>query len=301
MTQNTQYIPQHLGIILDGNRRWALRKGLPVFEGHRRGLVAVEKVIKSGANVVFCQKGVDDLARYFLAKAGIFVTHRVKKNDLEKLSRATGGKIITSLDEITPVALGHAGLVEERMVGNGEMIFITECSNPNTYSILLRGGTEHVVTSLSRAVHDALRVVGVTIEDGKLVAGGGSPEMELAQRLRTYASTMTGREQLAINKFAQSMEIIPKTLAENAGLDAIDLLAELRNKHDHGNVSVGLDVYEGKTVDMLKKGVIEPLRVKTQAITSATEAASMILRIDDVIASAKDANPKKKPDLSDLD
>ncbi|MCZ7362558.1 MAG: thermosome subunit alpha [Candidatus Methanoperedens sp.] len=262
---------------------------------------AVEKVIKSGANVVFCQKGVDDLARYFLAKAGIFVTHRVKKNDLEKLSRATGGKIITSLDEITPVALGHAGLVEERMVGNGEMIFITECSNPNTYSILLRGGTEHVVTSLSRAVHDALRVVGVTIEDGKLVAGGGSPEMELAQRLRTYASTMTGREQLAINKFAQSMEIIPKTLAENAGLDAIDLLAELRNKHDHGNVSVGLDVYEGKTVDMLKKGVIEPLRVKTQAITSATEAASMILRIDDVIASAKDANPKKKPDLSDLD
>ena len=262
---------------------------------------AVEKVIKSGANVVFCQKGVDDLARYFLAKAGIFVTHRVKKNDLEKLSRATGGKIITSLDEITPVALGHAGLVEERMVGNGEMIFITECSNPNTYSILLRGGTEHVVTSLSRAVHDALRVVGVTIEDGKLVAGGGSPEMELAQRLRTYASTMTGREQLAVNKFAQSMEIIPKTLAENAGLDAIDLLAELRNKHDHGNVSVGLDVYEGKTVDMLKKGVIEPLRVKTQAITSATEAASMILRIDDVIASAKDANPKKKPDLSDLD
>ncbi len=262
---------------------------------------AAEKVIKSGANVVFCQKGVDDLARYFLAKAGIFVTHRVKKNDLEKLSRATGGKIITSLDEITPVALGLAGLVEERMVGNGEMIFITECSNPNTYSILLRGGTEHVVTSLSRAVHDALRVVGVTIEDGKLVAGGGSPEMELAQRLRTYASTMTGREQLAINKFAQSMEIIPKTLAENAGLDAIDLLAELRNEHDNGNVSIGLDVYEGKLVDMLEKGVIEPLRVKTQAITSATEAASMILRIDDVIASAKDASPKKKPDLSDLD
>lgn len=262
---------------------------------------AADKVIKSGANVVFCQKGVDDLARYFLAKAGIFVTHRVKKNDLLKLSRATGGKIITSLDEITPDSLGEAGLVEEKMVGNGEMIFITGCKNPDTYSILLRGGTEHVVTSLSRAMHDALRVVGVTIEDGKLVAGGGSPEVELALRLREYASTMTGREQLAINKFADSMEIIPKTLAENAGLDVIDILVELRNEHQKGNKYVGLDVYEGKAVDMLDAGVIEPLRVKTQAISSATEAASMILRIDDVMASAKDTNPKKKPDLSDLD
>ncbi|MCE8426329.1 MAG: TCP-1/cpn60 chaperonin family protein [Candidatus Methanoperedens sp.] len=262
---------------------------------------AAEKVIKSGTNVVFCQKGVDDIARYFLAKAGIFVTHRVKKNDLLKLSRATGGKIITSLDEITPDSLGEAGLVEEKMVGNGEMIFITGCKNPDTYSILLRGGTEHVVTSLSRAMHDALRVVGVTIEDGKLVAGGGSPEIELALRLRKYASTMTGREQLAVNKFADSMEIIPKTLAENAGLDVIDMLVELRNEHEKGNKYVGLDVYEGRPVDMLENGVIEPLRVKTQAITSATEAASMILRIDDVIASAKDTNPKKKPDLSDLD
>ncbi len=262
---------------------------------------ASEKVIKSGANAVFCQKGVDDLARYFLAKAGIFVTHRVKKNDLTKLSRATGGKIISSLDEITPDALGHAGLVEEKMVGNGEMIFITECSNPDTYSILLRGGTEHVVTSLNRAVHDALRVVGVTIEDGKLVAGGGSPEMELSLRLRDYASTLSGREQLAVIRFAGAMEIIPKTLAENAGLDAIDLLAELRTRHEQGDKYSGLDVYEGKAVNMLDSGVIEPLRVKTQAITSATEAASMILRIDDVISSAKDANPKKKPDLSDLD
>ncbi len=262
---------------------------------------AAEKVIKSGANVVFCQKGVDDLARYFLAKAGVFVAHRVKKNDLEKLSRATGGKIITSLEEIRPEALGHAGLVEEKMVGNGEMIFITGCRNPDTYSILLRGGTEHVVTSLDRAMHDALRVVGVTIEDGKLVAGGGSPEIELALRLRRYASTLNGREQLAVSKFADSMEIIPKTLAENAGLDAIDMLAELRNQHERGNGNVGLDVYEGKPVDMLENGVIEPLRVKTQAIASATEAASMILRIDDVMAAAKEEHPKKKPDLSDIE
>ncbi|MCX9011369.1 MAG: thermosome subunit alpha [Candidatus Methanoperedens sp.] len=262
---------------------------------------AANKVIKSGANVVFCQKGVDDMARYFLAKAGIFVAHRVKKNDLEKLSRATGGKIIASLNEIAPDTLGHAGLVEERMVGNGEMIFITECSNPDTYSILLRGGTEHVVTSLNRAMHDALRVVGVTIEDGKIVAGGGAPETELALRLREYASTLEGREQLAVSKFADALEIIPKTLAENAGLDAIDMLGELRNQHEQGNNNAGLDVYEGKPVDMLENGVIEPLRVKTQAITSATEAASMILRIDDVMASAKDEHPKKKPDLSDMD
>jgi thermosome len=262
---------------------------------------AADKVIKSGANVVFCQKGVDDLARYFLAKAGVFVTHRVKKNDLSKLSRATGGKIITSLDEITPESLGEAGLVEEKMVGNGEMIFITQCKNPDTYSILLRGGTEHVVTSLNRAMHDALRVVGVTIEDGKLVAGGGSPEIELALRLREYASTLEGREQIAVNKFADAMEIIPKTLAENAGLDVIDMLAELRNQHMKGNMNVGLNVYEGKPVDMLEAGVIEPLRVKTQAIASATEAASMILRIDDVMASAKEEHPKKKPDLSDFE
>ena len=262
---------------------------------------AADKVIKSGTNVVFCQKGVDDLARYFLAKAGIFVTHRVKKNDLEKLSRATGGKIISSLDEIKPETLGHAGLVEEKTVGNGEMIFITECKNPDIYSILLRGGTEHVVTSLDRAMHDALRVVGVAIEDEKIVAGGGSTEIELALRLRGYASTLTGREQLAVNKFADALEIVPKTLAENAGLDAIDMLTELRKQHEQGNKNVGLDVYEGEPVDMLENDVIEPLRVKTQAITSATEAASMILRIDDVIASAKEERPKKKPDLSDLD
>ncbi|MFH0903828.1 MAG: TCP-1/cpn60 chaperonin family protein, partial [Methanobacteriota archaeon] len=164
-----------------------------------------------------------------------------------------------------------------------------------------RGGTEHVVTSLSRAMHDALRVVGVTIEDGKLVAGGGSPEMELSLRLHKYASTLSGREQLAVNRFASAMEIIPRTLAENAGLDAIDMLAQLRTQHEKGNKYAGLDVYEGKSVNMLENGVIEPLRVKNQAIASATEAASLILRIDDVIAAAKEGRPKKKPDLADLD
>jgi chaperonin GroEL (HSP60 family) len=253
---------------------------------------AADKVIKSGANVVFCQKGVDALARYFLAKAGVFVTHRVKKNDLMKLSRATGGKIISSLDDISPEMLGEAGLVEEKMVGNGEMIFISECKNPDSYSILLRGGTEHVVAALARAMNDALRVVGVAIEDEKILAGGGAPEVELALRLREYASTLEGREQLAVNAFADAMEVIPKTLAENAGLDSIDMLVELRSQHELGNKNAGLDVYEGKAVDMLKNNVIEPLRVKTQAIASATEAANMILRIDDVISAEKNTKPK---------
>ena len=253
---------------------------------------ATEKVIKSGANVVFCQKGVDNLARYFLAKAGVFVTHRVKKNDLLKLSRATGGKVFSSLDDISPELLGDAGLVEEKMVGNGEMIFVSECKNPDTYSILLRGGTEHVVAALARAMNDALRVVGVAIEDKNILAGGGAPEVELALRLREYAATLEGREQLAVNAFADSMEVIPKTLAENAGLDTIDMLVELRSQHEQGNKSAGLDVYEGKTVDMLENNVIEPLRVKTQAIASATEAANMILRIDDVIQAEKNAAPK---------
>ena len=181
------------------------------------------------------------------------------------------------------------------------MIFITGCKNPDTYSILLRGGTEHVVTSLDRAMNDALRVVAVAIEDRNIVAGGGSPEIELALRLREYAATLKGREQLAVSKFADAMEIIPKTLAENAGLDPVDMLVELKSQHEQGQKNTGLDVYKGMPVDMLKKGVIEPLRVKTQAIASATEAASMILRIDDVIASAKAEKPKKQPDLSDLD
>ena len=245
----------------------------------------VDSIIKTGANVVFCQKGIDDLAQHFLAKAGIYTVRRVKKSDMEKLARATGGRVVTSIHDLTAKDLGKAGLVEERKIGDEKMTFVEECKNPKSVSIILRGGTEHVVDELDRAMEDALRVVGVVIEDKMLVPGGGAPEVELALRLREYAATVGGREQLAIEAFADSMEVIPKTLAENAGLDQIDSLVALRSQHEKGIKSAGLDMDTGEPVDMLKLGVVEPLRVKTQAINSAAEAAVMILRIDDVIAS----------------
>ena len=251
----------------------------------------VDKVIASGASVVFCQKGIDDIAQHYLAKAGIFAVRRVKKSDIENLARATGANIANSIDSISPKDLGSAGLVEECKVSGDEMIYISKCKNPKAVSIVIRGGTVHVVDELDRAIHDALMVVGVVIEDRKLVAGGGSPETELSLQLRKYASQEGGRIQLAIEAFASSLEIIPRTLAENAGLDAIDMLVAIRAAHENGKKTVGLDVFEGKPVDMLKAGVVEPLRVKTQAISSATEAAIMILRIDDIIASSKSAAP----------
>ena len=245
----------------------------------------VDKIAASGANVLFVQKGIDDLAQHYLAKAGIYTVRRVKKSDMEKLARATGARVVTSIHEISKEDLGKAGLVEERKVSDEKMTFVEECHNPKSVSIILRGGTEHVVDELDRAMEDALRVVGVAVEDKMLVAGGGAPEVELALRLRAYASTVGGREQLAIESFADAMEIIPKTLAENAGLDQIDTLVSLRSQHEKGVKTAGLDMDTGKPVDMLKLGVVEPLRVKTQAINSAAEAAVMILRIDDVIAS----------------
>jgi len=245
----------------------------------------VDKIVSTGANVLFVQKGIDDLAQHFLAKAGIYAIRRVKKGDMEKLARATGGRVITSIHELTSEDLGKAGLVEERKVSDDKMTFVEQCENPKSVSIILRGGTEHVVDELDRAMEDALRVVGVALEDKMLVAGGGAPEVELALRLRAYASTVGGREQLAVEAFADSMEIIPKTLAENAGLDQIDTLVALRSKHEEGVKSAGLDMDTGKPVDMFSLGVVEPLRVKTQAINSAAEAAVMIIRIDDVIAS----------------
>ncbi len=245
----------------------------------------VDSIVATGANVVFCQKGIDDLAQHFLAKAGIYTVRRVKKSDMEKLARATGGRIVTSIHELTKDDLGKSCVVEERKVSDEKMTFVEECENPKSVSIILRGGTEHVVDELERAMEDALRVVGVAVEDQLLVPGGGAPEVELALRLRAYASTVGGREQLAIESFADAMEIIPKTLAENAGLDQIDSLVALRSKHEQGMKSAGLDMDTGKPVDMLSLGVVEPLRVKTQAIQSAAEAAVMILRIDDVIAS----------------
>jgi thermosome len=245
----------------------------------------VTKVINSGANVVFVQKGIDDIAQHYLAKAGIYAARRVKKSDMDKLARATGAKVLTSLKEINDSDLGKAGLVEEKKIGDEAMTYITECHNPKAVSIILRGGTEHVADEAERALHDALRVVGVAIEDETLVAGGGSPEVELALRLREYASTLKGREQLAVAKFADALEVIPRTLAENAGLDPIDMLVEMRSQHEKGNKTAGLNVFTGKVVDMWKEGVVEPLRVKTQAISSGTEAATMILRIDDVLSS----------------
>jgi thermosome len=245
----------------------------------------VNKVIDSGANVVFVQKGIDDIAQHYLAKAGVYAARRVKKSDMDKLARATGAKILTSLKEINGSDLGRSGLVEEKKIGDEAMTYVTECHNPKAVSIILRGGTEHVVDEAERALHDALRVVGIAIEDEKLVAGGGSPEVELALRLREYSGTLTGREQLAVSKFAEALEVIPRTLAENAGLDPIDMLVEMRSQHEKGKKTAGLNVFTGKVVDMWKEGVVEPLRVKTQAIDSATEAATMILRIDDVLSS----------------
>ncbi len=247
----------------------------------------VDAIVKSGANVLFCQKGIDDLAQHFLAKKGIYAVRRVKKSDMSKLARATGGRIASNIDDIDAQDLGASLTVEERDVGGEEMTFVTGCKNPKSVSILIRGGTEHVVDEIERILDDAISVVAVAVEDGKILPGGGAPEIETALRLREYASTVGGREQLAIENFARALEIIPRTLAENAGLDAIAALVDLRSEHEAGHKAHGLNVYTGKIVDMKAAGVVEPLRVKTQAIKSAAEVATMILRIDDVIASKK--------------
>jgi len=254
----------------------------------------VDKIVASGANVLFCQKGIDDIAQHYLAKAGIFAVRRVKKSDMEKLARATGAAVVSSIDAIAPEELGKAGNVEEKKVSGEEMIFVTGCENPKAVSVIIRGGTEHVVDELDRAIEDALRVVSVAVEDKKFVAGGGAPEIELSLRLREYAATVGGRAQLAIEAFATALEIIPRTLAENAGLDPIDMLVALRAAHEKGGASgkyMGLDVFNAVSGNMLDAGVVEPLRVKTQAVSSAAEAAVMILRIDDVIAASKSAGP----------
>ena len=244
----------------------------------------VEKVREVGANVVLCQKAIDDLAQHYMAKYGIYAVRRIKKSDMEKLAKATGAKIVTNLDDFSPEDLGYAKVVEERKIGEDNMTFITGCKNPKSVSILIRGGTEHVVDEVERAIHDALKVVGVALEDGIAVPGGGATEIELAMKLREYAPSVGGREQLAIEKFADSLEIIPRTLAENAGMDAIDIMMKLKAEHQKETKYVGVDVLDGKIANMVEKKVIEPLRVKKQAIEGATEAATMILRIDDVIA-----------------
>ena len=256
----------------------------------------VNKIKAVGANVVFCQKGIDDLAQHYLAKEGIMALRRVKKSDMEKLARATGARIVTNLDDLTPADLGYAKLVEERRFGEDKLTFVEGCKDPRAVSILIRGGLQRVVDEAERTLHDALCTVSDVIEEGKVVAGGGAPEMEIARALREYATSIGGREQLAIEAFADSIEVIPRTLAENAGLDPIDIIVELRSRHEKGEIWAGVDVISGKVANMLEKGVIEPLVVKTQAIKSATEACSMILRIDDVIAAAKTTTPSKTPE-----
>ena len=251
----------------------------------------VQTIKKSGANVVFCQKGIDDLAQHFLAKEGIYVVRRVKKSDMEKLSKSTGGTIITKLDELVKGDLGAAKSVRQEKIGDDDMTFVTGCKSPKAVSILIRGGTEHVVDELDRSLEDALSVVAVAIEDGRIVTGGGSAASEIALRLREYASSVGGREQIAIDAFAEAMEVVPRTLAENAGLDPIDTLIDLRKAHKKGKKHAGINIASGGLLDMKRANVLEPIRVGTQAIESATDAAVMVLRIDDVIASKGGEGP----------
>lgn len=252
-------------------------------ENYIRGLV--DKITASGANVLICQKGIDELAQHYLSKAGVFTIRRAKKSDMEALSKATGAQIVTNMDDLSADDLGHAARVEERKIGESDMTFITGCPEAKSVSVLLRGGTEHVVDEIRRAFDDAVGVVSVAWEDGAVLTGGGSVLAALSRDLRTYAETIGGREQMAIEAFASALEIIPRTLAENAGLDPVTTLIALRKAHADGASHAGINVYEGGVVDMKDGNVLEPLRVVEQAIQSATETAIMILRIDDVISS----------------
>ncbi|MEM1508846.1 MAG: thermosome subunit beta [Thermofilaceae archaeon] len=263
----------------------------------------VEKIKASGASVVFCQKGIDDLAQYYLAKAGILAVRRVKKSDMEKLARATGAKIVTKVEEVSPEVLGYAELVEERKIADEKMVFVEGCPNPRAVSILVRGGLERAVDEAERNLVDALSVVADVIEDPYILPGGGAPEAEVSKELRKFAAGVGGREQLAIEAYANALETIPRTLAENSGLDPIDIMAELSAAHSQPDGwKYGVDVFEGKVSDMWSQGVVEPLVVKLQALKAATEATAMILRIDDVIAASKleekkEKEPEKMPEF----
>jgi archaeal chaperonin len=262
----------------------------------------VNRIKESGATVVLCQKGIDDLAQHFLSKENIFAIEQIKESDMKKLCRATNTKMIVDIDELTKDDLGFAGIVEERKIGDDYLTFIMDCENPKAVTILLRGGTEHVVDELDRAVHDSLSVVKVALEDEKITVGGGAAATEIAFALRDYAPSVGGREQMAVEAFAKAIEIIPKTLAENAGLDPIDMMISIRSAHKKGEKNAGVDVFEKKVDDLLKKHVLEPLRLSVQEIQAATEAAIMILRIDDVIA-AKGTNSlgKHAPGMNDME
>jgi len=246
----------------------------------------VEKITFTGANVVLCQKGVDDVAIHFLAKKGVYAVRRVSESDMKKMAKATGAKIVNNLKDLSKDDLGNAGTVEEKKVGDDEFTYIMDCKNPKAVTLLIRGGTEHVTNEIERAVTDAVGDVAAALKTGMVVAGAGAPEMELSMALKRYAHSLSGREQLAVEAFANAMEVIPRTLIENAGLDPIDTLTDLKAAHTKKQKWAGIDVFSGKVMDAWKKGVIEPLKIKTQAVSSAAEVAVMVLRIDDVIQSS---------------
>lgn len=255
----------------------------------------VDKITRSGSNVVICQKGIDDTAQHYLAKAGILTVRRAKESDMTSLSKATGARLVTNLDDLTSKDLGYAKLVQERKVETDKWVFIEGCKNPKAVTILIRGGSQRVVDEAERSVHDALMVSKDVLERPVILAGGGAPEAFAAAKVREWAHTLSGREQLAAEKFAEALEVIPLSLAENAGMDLIDTLTEIRAKQSKGSYSIGIDARNGKVADMSKLDIVEPLVVKEQIIKSATEAACMILRIDDVIASSKSGGPSGPP------
>jgi archaeal chaperonin len=255
----------------------------------------VDAISNAGANVVFCSKGIDDLAQHFLAQKGIYAVRRVTQSDMIKLSKATNAKMISKIKDIKPADLGKAGIVEDKKLGDENMTYVTKCINPKAVTAIIRGGTAHVVDEVERALKDALGDLSAALSNGKCVAGGGAVEVELAKELRKYAESLGGREQLAVQAFAEALEMIPRTLAENAGLDPIDMLTALKAEHDGGKKWVGLNVFSGQAQDMWQAGVIEPLKIKTQAIQSATEAAILILRIDDIINSGKSTQQQMPP------
>jgi chaperonin GroEL (HSP60 family) len=260
-------------------------------EENRMLKTMVDKVIGSGANVVLCQKGVDDMAQHYLAKAGVLVVRRIKESDLTKLAKATGARIVTNLDDLFEKDLGSAALVEERKIEEDRWVFIEGCKHPKSVTLLLRGGSQRVVDEVERSVHDAIMVVKDVMETPSIVAGGGAPETYAAAKVRSWSKSLEGREQLAAEKFADALESIPLALAENAGMDPIDTLTSLRSKQLKGEKWTGIDVMKTRIVNMKSSDIIEPLTVKLQIVSAASEAACMILRIDDVIATTKSSAP----------
>jgi thermosome len=262
-------------------------------ESMLRGMV--DKVTGTGANVLVCQKGIDDVAQHFLAKAGVLAVRRASESNMEKISKATGAKIVVGLESLTDKDLGYAKLVEERKMGDDKWVFIEGCKNPRALTILVRGGTEKVIDEAERAIHDALCVVRDIMQQPMVVAGGGAPEIDVSSRLRKWAETLSGKEQLAAIAFSEALEVIPISLAENSGLDPVDILVELRSRHEKGERWAGINAIDGRVQDMSKLDVYEPLVVKEQIIKAASEAASMILRIDDVIAAGRGQSPGMPP------